>query len=128
MLFRSIHVLRDPTRGGVASTLNEIAKTAEVCIDLVEDAIPVSEPVKACCEILGFDPLYVANEGKIILIVPENLANLVLETMKTDPLGKDSAIIGRVSDEYKGIVRMKTIFGSHRIIDMISGEQLPRIC
>ena len=125
---KDVHVLRDPTRGGVSSALNEIAKTAGVGIEINEMSIPVSEEVKGACEILGFDPLYIANEGKILIFVPEKYSEQVLEKMKKNPAGTDSAIIGKVSAEMKGIVRMKTSIGSTRIVDMISGEQLPRIC
>ncbi len=123
-----IHVLRDPTRGGISSALNEIAKTAGVGIEIDEMAIPISEQVKGACEILGLDPLYIANEGKILLIVPKKDAPKVLEVMSRHPKGKESAIIGKVSSDMPGILRMKTSIGSTRIVDMITGEQLPRIC
>ncbi len=123
-----IHVLRDPTRGGLASSLNEIAKASETGIDLEENHIPINEEVKGACEILGFDPLYIANEGKILVFVPESESEKVLEAMQKHPLGKNSSIIGRVTDEHKRIVKLKTSLGTSRIIDMISGEQLPRIC
>ncbi len=123
-----IHVLRDPTRGGISSALNEIAKTAGMGIEIDEMAIPISEQVKGACEILGLDPLYIANEGKILLFVPEADAKNVLEVMSRHPKGKGSAIIGKVSSDMPGILRMKTSIGSTRIVDMITGEQLPRIC
>jgi len=124
----NIHVLRDPTRGGLASTLNEIAETSNTGITLYEKELPIDEAVHGACEILGFDPLYVANEGKILIILPENEASKVLEIMKKYPEGKNSKFIGRVSNEYVGMVQLETIIGSKRVVDMISGEQLPRIC
>ena len=123
-----IHVLRDPTRGGVASALNEIADSAQVGIDLVEEAVPVSEEVGGACEILGFDPLYVANEGKLLAFVAPESAEKVLEAMRRHPLGIKSAAIGRVVASHKGSVMMKTRIGGWRVVDMLSGEQLPRIC
>jgi hydrogenase expression/formation protein HypE len=123
-----IHVLRDPTRGGLASTLNEIAQISKTGITLFEKELPVDESVKGACELLGFDPLYVANEGKILIILPINEAEKVLKILKKYPEGKNSAIIGEVSDNYKGKVNLQTVIGSKRIVDMISGEQLPRIC
>jgi hydrogenase expression/formation protein HypE len=125
---KNIHVLRDPTRGGLASTLNEIASDSKLGIKIDETKIPVSEPVKAACEILGLDPLYVANEGKLVAFVVKEDAEKVLQVMKVHPLGKDSAIIGEVVEEPRKRVIMKTSIGSTRIVDMISGEQLPRIC
>ncbi len=124
----NIHMLRDPTRGGLATTLNEISKSANVGIVIEEDKIPVSEEVRSACEILGLDPLYVANEGKIIIILPESEGNRVLEVMHQHPLGRDASIIGNLMDDHPGIVRMTTTIGSSRIIDMLTGEQLPRIC
>jgi len=125
---KEIHVMRDPTRGGVASTLNEIAMTAKVGIFIEEEKIPVAEEVKGACEILGLDPLYIANEGKLIAFVSENKATEVLETMRSHPLGKEACIIGKVTSSDPEIVIMKTSIGSTRIVDMMSGEQLPRIC
>ncbi len=126
--FPSVHVMRDPTRGGLASTLNEIAQTSGTGIMLYEKLIPVNESVKGACELLGFDPLYVANEGKILVIVPKKDADTVLNIMKKHPEGLSSAIIGKVSEDYKGKVYLETTIGSKRVVDMISGEQLPRIC
>ncbi|HSQ76194.1 MAG TPA: hydrogenase expression/formation protein HypE, partial [Bacteroidota bacterium] len=123
-----IHVMRDPTRGGVASTLNEIAAQGGAGIEIDESAIPVDEDVRGACEILGFDPLYVANEGKVIAIVPEPAADLVLQAMSAHPLGRRAARIGRVVDAHPGIVILRNRIGSTRIVDMLSGEQLPRIC
>ncbi|PKP10177.1 MAG: hydrogenase expression/formation protein HypE [Bacteroidetes bacterium HGW-Bacteroidetes-4] len=123
-----IHVLRDPTRGGLASTLNEIAQASNTGITLYEKNLPISESVKGACELLGFDPLYVANEGKIVVILPEDAAEKVLETMKEFPEGKGSCIIGKVTALHPGKVHLETVIGSKRMVDMISGEQLPRIC
>jgi len=125
---REVHVLRDPTRGGVSSALNEIAKTAGVGIEINETAIPLAEEVKGACEILGLDPLYIANEGKILVILPEKEAATALNAMQKYPGSENSAIIGRVTSDMPGILRMKTSVGSTRIVDMITGEQLPRIC
>ncbi len=123
-----VHVMRDPTRGGLASALNEIASASKTGMIIEEDHIPVSEEVKAACEILGFDPLYIANEGKILFFVPEKEATKVLNTLHALPYGKEATVIGRVVADHPGIVRLKTSIGSTRIVDMISGEQLPRIC
>ncbi len=123
-----IHVLRDPTRGGVASATNEIAKAAHVGIVLDEDSIPIPDEVRGACEILGFDPLYVANEGKVLAFVPARDAEAVLQTMQSHICGKESAIIGRVVSDHPGTVLMNTTIGGRRVVDMLSGEQLPRIC
>lgn len=123
-----IHLMRDPTRGGLSSTLNEIAKSAQLGIELYEEKIPIKEEVKGACEILGFDPLYIANEGKILFFVPEKHKNTVLSAMRKHPYGKKAASIGKVVEQHKGMVTLKTTIGSTRIVDMISGEQLPRIC
>lgn len=123
-----IHVLRDPTRGGITSALTEIAQSARVGIFLDEARIPISEEVKGACEILGLDPLYVANEGKLLAIVADDEAGPVLSAMRAHPLGRNAAIIGTVTDEHPGLVFMKTRIGGTRIVDMLSGEQLPRIC
>jgi hydrogenase expression/formation protein HypE len=125
---RDIHVLRDPTRGGVASVLNEIAESAAIGVTIVEDLIPVSEEVRGACEILGFDPLYVANEGKLLAFVSPAAAENVLAAMRSHPLGKNAVIIGEVVDDHPGTVIMKTRIGGSRVVDMLSGEQLPRIC
>ena len=125
---RNIHVLRDPTRGGLASALNEIAMTSGRSIMIDENSIPISEEVKGACEILGFDPLYIANEGKLIAFVPEADSVKVLNAMRSHPLGKESVIIGKVVTGNPGSVVMKTSIGSTRIVDMLSGEQLSRIC
>jgi hydrogenase expression/formation protein HypE len=123
-----IHVLRDPTRGGLASTLNEIANTSNVGIVLDEQSIPVNPAVQAACEMLGMDPLYVANEGKLVAIVPQDKADIILATMKQHPLGQKSAIIGTVVEQHPGILIVRTPIGGSRVVDMQIGEQLPRIC
>ena len=123
-----IHCLRDPTRGGLATTLNEFAKQSKVSIRIEEAKIPVHDGVRGACELLGFDPLYVANEGKLVAIVDPQDADRILAKMKQNPYGADAAIIGEVTDEHKGRVVMKTRLGASRIVDMLSGELLPRIC
>jgi hydrogenase expression/formation protein HypE len=125
---KEIHVLRDPTRGGVASSLNEIAESSAVGVRIDERKIPISEPVRGACEILGFDPLYVANEGKLLAFVARKDAESLLSVMRKHPLGRDAAIIGEVVNEHVGTVIMKTSIGGTRVVDMLSGEQLPRIC
>ncbi len=122
------HVLRDPTRGGVTSALSEIAQSAQVGMLLEEARIPISEEVKGACEILGLDPLYVANEGKLLAIVPAAKADRVLAAMRGHPLGQAAAVIGEVTSDHPGYVLMKTRVGGTRVVDMLSGEQLPRIC
>ncbi|MGI9108131.1 MAG: hydrogenase expression/formation protein HypE [Pyrinomonadaceae bacterium] len=124
----AIHCLRDPTRGGVATTLNEIALSSAVCIEIEEDRIPVREEVRGACEILGLDPLYVANEGRLVAIVAANLAEPLIARMRANPYGRDACMIGEVKPEPQGIVAMRTGFGGTRIVDMLVGEQLPRIC
>ena len=124
----NIHCLRDPTRGGLATTLNELAKQSKVSIRIEEEKIPVREEVLAACEMLGFDPLYVANEGKLVAIVPAEDADKVLKAMQKNKYGKDAAIIGEVGAEHPGRVVMKTILGASRIVDMLVGDLLPRIC
>ncbi len=124
----AIHCLRDPTRGGVATTLNEIALSSEVCIEIREDLIPVREEVRGACEILGLDPLYVANEGKLIAVVAADVADAMVARMQRNVYGRDACIIGEVKREPQGIVAMRTGFGGTRIVDMLVGEQLPRIC
>ncbi len=125
---RDIHVLRDPTRGGLASTLNEIARSSGVGI-LIEDArLPVAASVRAACEMLGMDPVYVANEGKLVAIVPAEWAEPLLERMRAHPLGQHAAIIGRVTDAHAGVVAARTTLGTTRVVPMQIGEQLPRIC
>jgi len=123
-----VHVLRDPTRGGLASALNEIAAASRVGVELREEAIPIPGPVRAACEMLGLDPLHVANEGKLVAIVPAAFAEAVLAAMRGVPEGVDAVEIGRVVGDHPSMVTMRTIVGSQRIVDMLVGEQLPRIC
>lgn len=123
-----IHVLRDPTRGGVASALNEICLASDTGIRLYENLLPVSDGVRGACEVMGLDPLYIANEGKILVILPEEDAAEVVSIMQKHAAGAKSRIIGSVNDQYPGLLHLETTIGSTRIIDMISGEQLPRIC
>ncbi len=123
-----IHVLRDPTRGGVATTLNEIAKQSNLGITLFEKSLPVRPAVQAACEMLGFDPLYIANEGKLLAIVGRDEADRVLDVMRHTRYGEAAVIIGEVQSTSPGRVLMKTAIGSHRIVDVLLGELLPRIC
>jgi hydrogenase expression/formation protein HypE len=123
-----IHVLRDPTRGGVGTTLNEIARQSQTGLRLREADLPVRPAVAGACELLGFDPLYVANEGKLLAFVPAADAEAVLAVMRDDPRGRDACIIGEVVDDHPGRVYMQTRIGGERIVDMLTGEQLPRIC
>ncbi len=124
----NISVLRDPTRGGVATTLNEISQSARVGMVLQEALIPVSPAVRGACEVLGLDPLYIANEGKLLVILPEKEAETVLGKMRQHPLGPEACVIGKLVAGHPSVVRMTTSIGSSRIIDMLTGEQLPRIC
>jgi hydrogenase expression/formation protein HypE len=123
-----IHCMRDPTRGGLASTLNEFASSSSVGIRIYEQNIPVHEGVQAACEMLGFDPLYVANEGKLVAVVAEKWAEKLIDIMHKNKYGKEAAIVGEVVPEHPGRVVMKTKMGASRIVDMLVGEQLPRIC
>jgi hydrogenase expression/formation protein HypE len=123
-----IRCLRDPTRGGVSSTLNEIAAQSRVSIQIEEKAIPVREEVRGACELLGLDPLYVANEGKLVAIAAPSAAERIVAAMQTHPLGREARVIGRVNDGNPGLVTLRTVFGSTRIVDMLAGDQLPRIC
>ncbi|MEW6185876.1 MAG: hydrogenase expression/formation protein HypE [Thermodesulfobacteriota bacterium] len=123
-----LHVLRDPTRGGLATALNEIAGQSQVGIEIQEEAIPVRDSVLAASEILGLDPLYVANEGKLVAFLPQDQAEAVLAAMKKNPYGKEAVMIGEVRAENPGKVIMQTLIGGRRIVDMLTGEQLPRIC
>ena len=123
-----IKFMRDPTRGGLATTLNEIVNTQEYGIVIDEQTIPVNDGVRALCEILGYDPLYIANEGKVVIVVSAHDAERVCDILKEDSLGRDAAIIGEVLVEPKGKVCLKTVIGGTRIIDMLVGDQLPRIC
>ncbi|MCP3943918.1 MAG: hydrogenase expression/formation protein HypE [Desulfobacteraceae bacterium] len=123
-----IHVLRDPTRGGLGTTLNEIAIQSNVGINILESSLPIRGAVRGTCELLGFDPLYIANEGKLIAFVPEKDAQDVLEIIRQDEFGKDAVILGEVTNKDPGRVFLKTLIGGSRIVDMLTGEQLPRIC
>lgn len=123
-----IHTLRDPTRGGVATVLNEIAQQSQVGMLLNEKEIPVRDTVRGACEILGLDPLFVANEGKLIAIVASEKANDVVERMQSHAQGRDARIIGEVVEEHPTMVLMKTEIGGTRVLDTLFGEQLPRIC
>ncbi|MDY6837565.1 MAG: hydrogenase expression/formation protein HypE [Thermodesulfobacteriota bacterium] len=125
---RQIHALRDPTRGGVGTSLNEIAVQSGVGIKIYEDAIPIREQVSGVCELLGFDPLYIANEGKLLAFVGAGAADKILETMRANEYGVDAVIIGEVVSDSPGKVFMRTQIGGTRIVDMLTGEQLPRIC
>jgi hydrogenase expression/formation protein HypE len=124
----AVHCLRDPTRGGVATTLNEIALGSDVYIQIREDRIPAREEVRGACEILGLDPLYVANEGKLIAVVAGEVAEPLVARMRQNRYGRDACIVGDVTQEPRGIVAMVTGFGGTRIVDMLAGDQLPRIC
>ena len=123
-----LHCLRDPTRGGAATTLNEIALSSEVCIEIDEELIPVREEARGACEILGLDPLYVANEGKLIAVVAAESADRIVSRMRQNIYGANACVIGQVKAEPQGIVAMRTGFGGSRIVDLLVGEQLPRIC
>ncbi|RAM49273.1 MAG: hydrogenase expression/formation protein HypE [Hapalosiphonaceae cyanobacterium JJU2] len=123
-----IHAMRDATRGGLATVLNEFSLSSNVAIRLDEQSIPIREEVKGVCEILGLDPLYLANEGKLVIVVKNEHADTVLSAMKSHPAGKDACIIGEVIPSPAGIVLLKTLFDAERIVDMLVGDQLPRIC
>jgi hydrogenase expression/formation protein HypE len=123
-----IRCMRDPTRGGVSSTLNELAAASQVGIRLEEAAIPVRPEVRAACEMLGLDPLYVANEGKLIAVCPAEDADGLLDAMRRHPLGKDAAVVGEVTEDHPGMVVMRSLIGGERVVAMLAGEQLPRIC
>jgi hydrogenase expression/formation protein HypE len=124
----AIRVLRDPTRGGVGTTLNEIAESSKVGIFLDEESLPVNEAVRGACDILGLDPLYVANEGKLLAVVGQDAVNDVLAAVQQNDLGRNACIIGEVTDQRPGQVFLRTAVGGTRIVDMLTGEQLPRIC
>lgn len=125
---QGLRVMRDPTRGGLAATLNELAQQSAVGFRLDEDAVPVRPEVAAACELLGLDPLYVANEGKLVAIAAPEAADALLAAIRAHPLGRDAAIIGEVIDDDHHFVQMTTAFGGGRIVDWLAGEQLPRIC
>jgi hydrogenase expression/formation protein HypE len=124
----SLRLLRDPTRGGLATTLNEIAQQSGVGFIIEESAIPVRAEVAAACELLGLDPLYVANEGKLVAVVAPDGAETLLTAMRAHPLGRDAALIGEATADEQRFVQMTTSFGGGRIVDWLMGEQLPRIC
>jgi hydrogenase expression/formation protein HypE len=124
----AIRCMRDPTRGGVASTLNEIAEQSAVGIEIDERALVIHNTVRGACELLGLDPLYVANEGKLVAVVEREQADAIVEAMRRHTLGGDAAVIGQVTGAHAGMVTMRTVFGTSRIVDMLAGDQLPRIC
>jgi hydrogenase expression/formation protein HypE len=124
----NVRCMRDPTRGGLASALNELADASRVGVTIVESAIPVRPEVRAACEILGLDPLHVANEGKLIAVVPETDAEGVIAALRAHPLGRNAAAIGRVVAEHPGMVTLRSLVGGERVVSMLTGEQLPRIC
>ena len=124
----NVHVLRDPTRGGVGTALNEIAEKSQVGIKIVEEQIPMKKEVTAACELLGFDPLYLANEGKLLAFVAAQDTEAILAAVRSNPFGKDAAVIGEVVEDHSGQVVLETRIGGSRIVDMLAGEQLPRIC
>src|SRR5262245_40160271 len=120
--------MRDPTRGGVSSALNELASAARVGVRLDEQAVPIRPEVRAACEMLGLDPLYVANEGKLVAVVPPQDADRLLQAARRHPLGLDAALIGEVVAEHPGLVTMRSLVGGERVVALLAGEQLPRIC
>jgi hydrogenase expression/formation protein HypE len=124
----AIHCLRDPTRGGLATTLNELAAQSNVGIEIEETAVPVRDTVRAACELLGLDPLFVANEGKLIAIVSLEAAEVALATLRAHEHGQEAAIIGHVTADHRQRVVLRTALGARRVMDMLVGEQLPRIC
>ena len=124
----AIRWMRDPTRGGLSSALNELTAAANVGVKIDETRVPVRPEVRAACELLGLDPLYVANEGKLIAVVPSDAAEGLLAVMRDHPLGRDVAVIGEVVDDHRGMVVEQTVIGGERVVTMLAGEQLPRIC
>ncbi len=124
----TLHCLRDPTRGGLATTLNELAERSGVGIEIEERAVPVREAVRGACELLGLDPLYVANEGKVVAIIAPEGAEAALTALRTDPYGREAVAIGHVTESHPGRVVLHTALGARRVVDMLVGEQLPRIC
>ena len=125
---QDVRAMRDATRGGLAAVLNEFSTASNVGIWIDEGSVPVKPAVAGACEFLGLDPLHVANEGKMVVVVSEDAAGIVLDAMRSDPLGADAAVIGEVTKDYPGMVAMRTRIGGSRIVDMLVGEQLPRIC
>ena len=124
----AIRIMRDPTRGGLSTTLNEFVMDQRFGIEIDETAVPVKDPVRAICELLGFDPFNLANEGKVVMVAPYEKAEKIIEAMRSSSLGSEASIIGRVTERYPGRVCMKTVVGGERIIDMIVEEPFPRIC
>ena len=124
----AIRWMRDPTRGGLSSSLNELAGGSNVGVKIYEAAIPVRPEVQAACDMLGLDPLYVANEGKLIAVVPPQDADRLLDVMHGHPQGRNAAIIGEVVDDHRGMVILQSCIGGERLVSMLTGEQLPRIC
>jgi hydrogenase expression/formation protein HypE len=124
----TLHCLRDPTRGGLATTLSELASRSDVGIDVEETSVPVRDAVRGACELLGLDPLYVANEGKLVAIVAPDVAGIALEALRAHEYGQEATVIGRATDAHAGHVVLQTVLGARRIVDMLVGEQLPRIC
>jgi hydrogenase expression/formation protein HypE len=122
----AIRAMRDPTRGGVSSALNEMADASRVGVTLDESSIPIRPEVRGACEMLGLDPLYVANEGKLIAAVPDEDAERLVAVMRAHPLGRNAAVIGRVVDQH--MVTLRSLIGGERVVTLLSGEQLPRIC
>lgn len=125
---KDIHAMRDPTRGGLAAALNEFARASRVGIEIDEGAVPIPPAVDAACELLGLDPFYVANEGKLVAVAPPEAAELLLEAMRAHPFGRNAAIIGQVVEAHPGVVTARTGIGGSRVVDTLVGEQLPRIC
>jgi hydrogenase expression/formation protein HypE len=123
-----IKFMRDPTRGGLATVLNELSTSAHVGIELIEDAVPMKAVVRSACELLGFEALYMANEGRVLLVVEEGDAEGCLELLRAHPLGREASIVGSVVGDHPGKVFLRTSIGGHRVLDMLTGEQLPRIC
>jgi hydrogenase expression/formation protein HypE len=123
-----LHAMRDPTRGGVAASLNEIAHMTGLAIHIREDGLPVKEAVKGACELLGLDPLDVANEGKLLAFCPGERADALVAAMRAHPMGRDAALLGRVAAGPPGLVELETRFGGKRVVDWRAGEPLPRIC
>ncbi|MEO6235452.1 MAG: hydrogenase expression/formation protein HypE [Vicinamibacterales bacterium] len=123
-----IRLMRDPTRGGVSSALNEAATASRIGVKLVESSLPIRESVRAACEILGLDPLYVANEGKLIAVVAPEQTDALMAAMRQHPLGRDAAVIGEITTDHRGSVVMRSVAGGTRVVPLLAGEQLPRIC
>jgi len=125
---KNIHFMRDATRGGLGTVISELARSNEYGIQINEEMLPVNDSVRGMCELLGFDPIYVANEGKIVIVAAQEDADAILECMHNHELGKESQIIGEVQSTHPGKAWLTTSIGGNRILDMLAGEQLPRIC